>query len=55
MADEGKVSVFMGVWFSTVVLVVVCIILTYNATRESVIMNTDAYKVYLQKLFKKKN
>lgn len=57
-ALEGVTNVFLGVWISSLILLVIGIFLTYKAVSDSVLMSTDNYKkvfVRLSKLFSKKS
>ncbi len=49
MASSGEMSAFGGVWLSTLVLIPICILLTYKATVDSSMMSAETY----EKLFKK--
>lgn len=49
MATTGQMSAFGGVWLSTLVLIPICIFLTYKATVDSGVMSGETY----EKLFKK--
>ncbi len=42
-----------GIWLSSVVLFPIGVFLTYKASTDSSILNTDAYVIFFQKLFKK--
>jgi lipopolysaccharide export system permease protein len=54
MAKQGVWPVWQGMWLSTLLLVVLGAFFTYKAINDSVIMNPDAWKDYLQKLFGKR-
>ena len=49
MASSGEMSAFGGVWLSTLVLIPICVLLTYKATVDSSMMSAETY----EKLFKK--
>ena len=49
MATTGQMSAFSGVWLSTLVLIPICVFLTYKATVDASIMSKETY----EKLFKK--
>ena len=42
-----------GIWLSSVVLFPIGVFLTYKAASDSAILNSDAYTIFFQKLFKK--
>ncbi|MCW3786704.1 LptF/LptG family permease [Plebeiibacterium sediminum] len=42
-----------GIWLSSVVLFPIGVFLTYKAATDSAILNSDAYLIFFQKLFKK--
>ncbi len=42
-----------GIWLSSVVLFPIGVFLTYKAASDSAILNSDAYLIFFQKLFKK--
>lgn len=50
-AIEGVVNVFVGVWASSIILLVIGVFLTYKAVTDSVLMNTDNYKKTIVRLF----
>lgn len=58
-AREGILTPFLGMWMSSFILFPIGIFLTYKATTDSVILNTDTYinfiKKQFNKLFKKKD
>ncbi|MBO4654232.1 MAG: LptF/LptG family permease [Bacteroidales bacterium] len=49
MATTGQMSAFGGMWLSTLVLIPICIFLTYKAAVDSSVMSVETY----EKLFKK--
>ena len=51
MAREGEWYIWIGSWLSTLVLVPLGVILTYQSNRDSTILNMDAYKEFFRKLF----
>ncbi len=57
-AREGILTPFLGMWMSSFILFPIGIFLTYKATTDSVILNTDTYINFIKKqfnrLFKKK-
>lgn len=53
MAKQGVWSVWEGMWLSSAVLIVLGVFFTYKAINDSVIMNPDSWKIYLQQLWKK--
>jgi lipopolysaccharide export system permease protein len=56
-AEEGAIPAYIGMWISTAVFLPIGIFLTYKATNDSVILNSDTYiktiKKILQFRFKK--
>lgn len=53
-AREDELAVSIGMWISTAVLLPVGFFLTYKATTDSPLLDTDAWLKPLQKLFNKK-
>jgi len=53
-AKEGVWEAWQGAWLATIVLLPVGIFLTYKATRDSALFDTDAYIMPIKKLFLKK-
>jgi lipopolysaccharide export system permease protein len=51
-AIEGLVGVPSGIWFSSFLLLPLGILLTYKATRDSVLMNIDSYLELPKKILK---
>ena len=51
-AREAVISPFMGMWISAIILLPLGIILTYKSVTDSEMMNTDAYKMFFEKLMK---
>ena len=52
-AKEGVWLVYQGMWLSSAILLPVGIFLTYKATTDSTLMNTEAYIIFFQKMRKK--
>ena len=52
LAHEGVLSVFMGMWLSTIILIPVGIFLTYKAMDDSQLFNQEAYYRIFSKLKK---
>jgi lipopolysaccharide export system permease protein len=50
MVKEGLVNPFFGMWASCLILLPVGIFLTYKATTDSSIFNTETYQKYLKKI-----
>ncbi len=50
MAREGEWHIWIGGWLSTMVLLPLGIIFTYQSNRDSAILNIDAYKEFFRKL-----
>ena len=50
-AREGVLPPYIGMWISSFVLMPLGIFLTYKATTDSVILNTDTYFIFFKKLF----
>ena len=55
LVRESLTTPFRGMWFSSIFLLIAGIFLTYKATTDSVILNTDTYIMFFKNLFKKKN
>lgn len=53
MSREGTVPAYIGMWLSSFFLLPLGIFLTIQAATDSVIMNTDTYKKFFSKLFKR--
>ncbi|MDL2222577.1 LptF/LptG family permease [Bacteroidales bacterium OttesenSCG-928-M11] len=53
MAKQGVWEVWEGMWLSASVLIVLGVFFTYKAINDSVIMNPDSWKVYLQQFIRK--
>ncbi len=51
MSRDGVWSHWIGMWFSSSILLPLGIFLTYKAMNDSVILNADAYKTFFRKLF----
>ncbi len=52
-SKEGAWTPFMGIWLSSMVLFPIGAFLTYKASTDSAILNSDAYIIFFQKFFKK--
>ena len=50
LAHEGVISVFSGMWLSTIVLIPVGFFLTYKAMRDSQLFNQEAYYRFYKKV-----
>lgn len=50
-AEEGITDSFTGMWSATMILFPIGIFLTYKATTDSVIMNTETYTLFIKKTF----
>lgn len=50
MAKEGAISVFVGMWLSSFVLLPIAVYLTYKATNDSNLFNMDWYRVQIDRL-----
>jgi lipopolysaccharide export system permease protein len=51
MARDGVWTHWMGMWFSSMVLLPLGIFLTYKAMNDSVILNPDTYTMFFKKIF----
>ena len=51
-ARESVLSPFYGMWISTFILIPLGTFLTYKASKDSIIMNTETYVLLFKKLFK---
>ncbi|TFG90886.1 MAG: YjgP/YjgQ family permease [Candidatus Atribacteria bacterium] len=47
---ESILSPFVGMWFSSFILIPISILLTYKAANDSVIMNVDTYFIWAKKI-----
>jgi lipopolysaccharide export system permease protein len=54
LAKQGVMAVWEGMWLSSLVLAALGVFFTYKAVNDSVIMNPDAWKIFLQRLFGKR-
>lgn len=52
-AREAVVPPYIGMWLSSFILMPLGIFLTYKATTDSVILNSDTYLLFFKKLFKR--
>lgn len=50
-AREGVIPAYIGMWLSSIILMPLGIFLTYKATTDSVILNSDTYLLFFKKLF----
>lgn len=50
MAREGEWYIWIGAWMSTMVLLPLGILFTYQSNKDSAILNMDAYKEFFRKL-----
>lgn len=50
LARQGAIPVWEGMWLSTLLLLILGSFFTYKAVNDSVIMNPDAWKIWLQRL-----
>ena len=50
-AREGSLNMVVGMWTSTVILLPLSIFLTYQANRDSVVFNIDAYRAMFRRFF----
>ena len=53
MAREGTWDAFSGMWISSFILLPISIFLTYKATHDSNLFNTDWYYSHLKKFMAK--
>lgn len=51
MAREGNISIFIGMWVSSFILLPAGVYLTYMSNRDSQVFNLDAYKAFFRKVF----
>jgi lipopolysaccharide export system permease protein len=54
-AREGVWSIFYGTWFSTFIMLVIGIFLTYKSMNESQLFSYDAYAQVFKKIFRQKS
>jgi lipopolysaccharide export system permease protein len=52
-AREGVMPAYIGMWLSSIILMPFGIFLTYKATTDSVILNSDTYILFFKKIFKR--
>ena len=50
-AREGVIPAYIGMWLSSFILMPLGIFLTYKATTDSVILNSDTYLLFFKKIF----
>ncbi|MBN2166738.1 MAG: LptF/LptG family permease [Marinilabiliaceae bacterium] len=55
LAREGLWITYQGMWLSSFILFFIGVFLTYKSTNDSSLLNTDAYYILINKIFKKKN
>ena len=53
-AKDGNLSPIVGMWISIIILTPIGAFLTYKAANDSVLFDMEAYKLFFNKLFKKK-
>ncbi len=51
LASAGKIPVWLGMWFSTIVLAPLAYYLTIKSNNDSVVFNIDTYRNFFRKLF----
>lgn len=51
LARQGTLPVWLGTWFSTIVLVPIGAFFTIKANNDSVVFNADAYREFFRRLF----
>ena len=51
MARSGNISIELGMWISTAVLLPAGVYLTYMSNRDSQVFNKDAYMAFIRKVF----
>jgi lipopolysaccharide export system permease protein len=54
LAREGVMEVWAGAWLSSMIFIPIALFLTYKASTDSVLFDSDAYTRVFRKLFKKK-
>lgn len=52
-AREGVVPAYIGMWLSSFILMPLGVFLTYKATTDSVILNSDTYLLFFKRIFKR--
>ena len=58
VSKGSAIPVALGMWFSTFVLIPVCVFLTYKATVDASVLSAESYSKWFKKLkmkFSKKN
>lgn len=53
-AKEGSITPALGMWIAIIILTPIGLFLSYKAANDSVLFDTEAYKRYFTKLFKRK-
>ncbi len=51
LASAGKIPVWLGIWFSTLVLAPIAYYLTIKSNNDSVVFNIDTYRNFFRRLF----
>ena len=51
LASAGKIPIWLGMWFSTIVLAPIACYLTVKSNNDSVVFNIDTYRNFFRKLF----
>lgn len=51
MAREGNISILLGMWISTMILIPAGFYLTFMSNRDSQVFNIDAYRNFFRKIF----
>ena len=54
LAKEGSITTFKGMWLSTFFLLPIGIFLIYKATHDSMIFDTETYKSFFRRIFRRK-
>ncbi len=54
LAKEGSISAIKGMWLSTFILLPIGVFLIYKATHDSLIFDTETYKSFFKRTFRKK-
>lgn len=52
LARETVLSAFSGMWLSSLILLPIGVFLTWKATRDSTLLNTETYSLFFKKLFR---
>lgn len=51
LAHAGSIPVWLGMWFSTMVLAPIAYYLTIKSNNDSVVFNIDTYRIFFRKVF----